>query len=83
MVESLRHRREARHPRTYHVRSSSYSGAEGFEPSTAGLGTRCPIQTRLRALHPSDSTTVSPLPSNRFFEERGGFGVDPSSSARG
>src|SRR5208282_1341755 len=25
------------------------AGAEGFEPSTAGLGTRCPIQTRLRA----------------------------------
>ena len=25
------------------------AGAEGFEPSTAGLGTRCPVQTRLRA----------------------------------
>ena len=29
---------------------SEVTGAEGFEPSTAGLGTRCPIQTRLRAL---------------------------------
>ena len=28
-------------------------GAEGFEPSTPGLGTRCPIRARLRAPRPS------------------------------
>ena len=31
------------------AREACLSGVGGFEPPTAGLGTRCPIQTRLHA----------------------------------